>query len=71
MSDPEKTGTEAEYLFSLVKSQYGDRLSEAELEEVKKGVERIVETSEKLREVKLGNWDEPFSVFIPFREDEE
>jgi hypothetical protein len=71
MSDPEKIDTETEYLFSLVKSQYGDRLNEAELEEVKKSVERIVETSEKLRNVKLGNWDEPFSVFIPFREEEE
>ena len=71
MSDPEKTNNEAKYLFNLVKSQYGDRLNEAELEEVKKSVERIVETSEKLREVKLGNWDEPFSVFIPFLEEEE
>ena len=71
MSIPEKTSNEAEYLFNLVKSQYGDRLNEAELEEVKKSVERIVETSEKLREVKLGNWDEPFSVFIPFLEEEE
>ena len=71
MSIPEKTSNEARYLFNLVKSQYGDRLNEAELEEVKKSVERIVETSEKLREVKLGNWDEPFSVFIPFLEEEE
>jgi len=37
---------------------------------VRKGVERISETVEALRAVKLGNGDEPFSVFIPFREEE-
>ena len=71
MSDPDNSKVEAEYLFNLVRSKYGDRLTETELEEVKKSVERIVETSEKLREIKLGNWDEPFSIFIPFREDQE
>lgn len=58
---------EAEALFRLVEQLYGDRLSEAELEEVRKGVERIVETSMELRKVELGNWDEPFSVFTPYR----
>lgn len=57
---------EAEALFRMVAQLYGDRLSEAELEEVKKGVERIVETSMELRVVELGNWDEPFSVFTPY-----
>ncbi len=62
--------TESEFLFELVKTRYGERLTADELEEVRKGVERISETAEALRAVKLGNRDEPFSVFIPFREEE-
>jgi len=62
---------EAETLFSLVKEKYGDKIAPEELDEVKKAVERIVETSMELRKVELGNWDEPFSVFKPYRRDEE
>jgi len=62
---------EAETLFSLVKEKYGDKIAPEELEEVKKAVERIVETSMELRKVELGNWDEPFSVFKPYRRDGE
>ncbi|MBN2334196.1 hypothetical protein JXL21_01465 [Candidatus Bathyarchaeota archaeon] len=61
---------EAEKLFTLVKERYGDKLTEEELEEVRKNVERIVETSMELRAVELGNWDEPFSVFKPYRREE-
>ena len=61
---------ESETLFKLVIDQYGDRLTPEELEEVKKGVERITETAKALREVKLENWDEPFSIFKPFRKGE-
>ena len=61
---------EAETLFRLVKEKYGDKIKEDELEEVKKAVERIVETSMELRKVELGNWDEPFSVFKPYRRDD-
>ncbi len=61
---------EAETLFSLVKEKYGDKITEEELDEVKKAVERIVETSMELRKVELGNWDEPFSVFKPYRRDD-
>jgi hypothetical protein len=62
---------EAETLFSLVKEKYGDKIAPEELEEVKKAVERIVETSMELRKVELGNWDEPFTIFKPYRRDEE
>lgn len=61
---------EAETLFSLVKEKYGDKIAPEELDEVKKAVERIVETSMELRKVELGNWDEPFSVFKPYRRDD-
>jgi hypothetical protein len=63
--------SEAETLFNLVKEKHGDRIAPDELEEVRKAVERIVESSMELREVELGNWDEPFSVFKPYRRDGE
>ncbi len=62
---------EAETLFILVKERYGDSIAPDELEEVRKAVERIVETSMDLREVELGNGDEPFSVFKPYRREGE
>ena len=65
--DSNSKSVEAEYLFRLVEGLYGDKLNEGELEEVRRGVEIIVETSMKLRGEELGNWDEPFSVFIPYR----
>jgi hypothetical protein len=60
---------EAEILFKLIETRYSDKLDNKELEEIKKAVLRIVETSKELRSEVLENWDEPFIVFIPFRED--
>ena len=65
-----KENKESEHLFNIVKERYGERLSEEELAEVRKGVDRIVEAAEKLREVRLENGDEPFFVFRPYRGDE-
>ncbi len=62
--------SESEHLFNIIKERYGERLSDDELVEVKKGVEKIVEAAEKLREIKLENGDEPFFVFRPYRRDE-
>ena len=61
---------ESDILFKLVAEKYGDRLTPEELEEVKKGVERITEAAEALRNVKTGNWDEPFTVFKPYTKEE-
>ena len=63
--------SEAETLFTLVKERYGDRIAPDELEEVRKAVEKMVESSRELREFELGNWDEPFSVFKPYRREGE
>jgi hypothetical protein len=60
---------ESEILFNLVKLNYQDKLTPKELEEVKKAVEQIVKSSERMRLIQLANWDEPFTVFIPFREE--
>ncbi|MEE8354292.1 MAG: hypothetical protein V3S09_00560 [Candidatus Bathyarchaeia archaeon] len=63
----EKSSKEAELLFEMVRNRYEDRLSAKELEEVRKGVDGIVEAAESLRSVKLGNGTEPFSIFKPYR----
>ncbi len=70
MSEDEPKSKEAEHLFAMVKDFYGHHLRPEELEEVKKGVERMVEAAEAVRKVKLGNWDEPFFVFRPYRKEE-
>jgi len=62
--------SESEHLLNIIKERYGERLSDDELAEVKKGVERIVEAAEKLREIRLENGDEPFFVFRPYRGEE-
>lgn len=63
--------TESEILFELVRGRYGDRLTQEELEEVRKGVERLSEAAQALRKVRLENWDEPFTIFKPYRRGDE
>jgi len=65
-----KENKESEHLFNIIKERYGERLSDEELAEVKKGVQKIGEAAEKLREIRLENGDEPFFVFRPYRGDE-
>ena len=67
MSEGRKVEVEA--LFKLVQSRYGGRLSAYELEEVRKGVEAIVEAVESMRSVKLSNSDEPDFTFKPLEKD--
>ncbi|MCH8109498.1 MAG: hypothetical protein IIB15_05155 [Chloroflexi bacterium] len=69
MSD-ETINKEVDERFNIVKRLYGDRLTSEELDEVRKGVEGIVEAAESLRAVKLENGDEPFSVFVPYRKED-
>ena len=65
----EESPKESDFLFEMVKDRYGDRLTADELEEVRKGVEGIVEAAETLRSVKLGNGTEPFSIFKPYKKE--
>jgi hypothetical protein len=58
---------EVEGLFALVRDRYGDRLTHAQLDDVKKGVEGTVRLARALRAVKLQNADEPFPPFVPYR----
>lgn len=67
MSQKNQKSSEADALFKLIMGRYGSRLSQAELEEVQKGIETIVDNAETLRAVKLPNSVEPFSIFRPQR----
>jgi hypothetical protein len=60
---------EVEILFQLICGRYGDRLTPAELDEVRKGVEAVVAGARALRAVRLSNSDEPAQPFRPFRGD--
>ena len=59
---------EVERLFALVRQRYGDRLTPAQLDEVRKGVEGVVLAARALRAVRLENRDEPFPPFVPYRD---
>lgn len=61
---------EAELMFDVVRERYRDRLDDEQLEGVRKGVERIFESAESLRAIKLENGDEPFSTFVPHRKED-
>lgn len=60
---------EVEERFNTVKRLYGDRLDEEQLDGVRTGVETIVRASQAVSAVRLENGDEPFSVFVPYREE--
>ena len=69
MAEEPTTPHESQILLDLIKQRYGARLTPAELEEVQKGVEGIAQAAAALRAVKLDNSDEPFSVFVPYRQE--
>ena len=61
--------SEIDALFALVRGRYGLRLTPDELEGIRKGIQGVVEGARALRAVRLGNADEPFQPFAPFRYD--
>jgi hypothetical protein len=65
MSDEKRRELEAR--LRVVADRYGDRLTPEELEEVRKALEANLDAANALRSIRLGNWDEPFSVFKPVR----
>ena len=58
---------EVDRLFAMVAERYGARLTAAQLEDVRKGIEAIVTGARALRAVKLANSDEPMQPFVPVR----
>jgi hypothetical protein len=65
-----QANNESDTLFSILRERYGDRLSDDQFEEVRKGVEQIAEAAQSLRAVPLENGDEPFALFQPYRKED-
>jgi hypothetical protein len=63
------TAEEVERLFALIRERYGSRLTSAELDEVRKSVDAIVQAARSLRAVRLQSSEEPCQPFIPYRAD--
>jgi hypothetical protein len=64
-----KPDPEADALFEIVRLRYGDRLTPAQLDELRKIVAAQVEVARALRAVTLTNADEPMQPFAPYREE--
>ena len=63
---PSPPGPVAQALGDVVRIRYGSQLEEADLAEVRTGIERNLQSADRLRKaVKLGNGDEPINVFHP------
>lgn len=69
MSEPVPDPREAAFLFDLIRTRYGNRLTAEQLEAVRRGVVAVVAQSAALRAVRLTNADEPVQRFVPFRAD--
>ena len=69
MPEPTPLPGEADHLFELIRTRYGDRLTPPELEELRRGIETLVAQAAALRAVRLTNADEPVQRFVPFRAD--
>ncbi len=70
MSEPASDASEVDLRFALVRQRYGDRLTPAQLDGLRRSVEAIVDMVAALRTVRLTNADEPLPRFAPFRADE-
>jgi hypothetical protein len=69
MDEREPTPAASDPLFGLVRERYGARLTEAQLEEVRKGVDAVEQAARVLRAIRLDNADEPMPPFAPYRAD--
>jgi hypothetical protein len=69
MGEEQRSASETETLMGLITQRYGARLTPAELQEVRQGVESLTQVIATLRQVPLANSDEPFAVFIPYRQE--
>ena len=67
MSEAAKPDPEADALFEIVRRRYGDRLTPAQLDELRKIVAGQLEAARALRAVTLTNADEPMQTFAPYR----
>jgi len=64
---PHEPGALAKALAGVIRAQYGDRLSEADLAVVTRQIENGLERAEKVRKPALANGNEPDFVFSAVR----
>lgn len=65
------TDSEKEHIFKRVKELYGDQLDDEQLSAVEASLDPMIKVLEQLRSVPLENSDEPYSVFKPYRKDQQ
>jgi len=70
MSEAANPEGEADALFEIVRVRYGDRLTPAQLDELRRIVAAQLEAARALRAVPLTNADEPMQPFVPYRAEE-
>jgi hypothetical protein len=70
MSEAHHPSTDTQAVMALIQQQYGARLGPTELEEVRKGVDGLLQVTTVLRQVPLANSDEPYAVFVPYRQED-
>jgi hypothetical protein len=67
---PDDLDAEVQRLLALVQARYGHRLTPAQLDGVRQGLDGVVKAARALRAVKARNSDEPFQPFMPYRSDQ-
>ena len=68
MSQP--ANRDGDILFTLIQTRYGDRVTQDELDEMRKSLIAILDGATAMRAVKLENSDEPHQFFKPNGEPE-
>lgn len=69
MAESPSISPQGELLFQLIAQRYSDRLTAEELAEVHQGVAELATTAAALRVVRLENSLEPFTMFVPYRQE--
>ena len=67
MTNNEEINSDLEFRKNLVKQHFGHRLNSEEWDEVEEAVIGIHGMVESLKAVDIGNSDEPFVTFLPYR----
>ena len=69
MPDQQPHLPEQEALQHLVRQRYQHHLTNEQADAVAKGVEAVAEMLAELRAVPLANHEEPFTSFLPYRQE--
>ena len=64
------TKSEVDILYALIEARYGIRFTPDELEEIRRGLDAILDSAKAMHPVKLENGDEPYQFFKPNGDEE-